>query len=346
MNRLLTHRSILWPCLLLLALASCRKDKPEAPAEVPVNIGGAHGVYITNEGNFQWGNATVSWFDPATGEAVEDLYAPANGTGVGDVCQSMFLHDGRGYLVVNNSGKVVVVDPDSFVEQATITGFTSPRYFLPVAGNKAYVTELHGNKIRVLDLATNTIISNIAFPGVGQELAMTAGKVFVTNESKRYLYAVDPATDALIDSVAVSRGGNSLAIGANGKIWLACSGGGGTSAAIYRIDPISLQVETSFNIPSPGQPWRLRANAAGDTLYYLNGGVFQMAADASTLPTTPFSAAAGRNLYGLGVAPNGTVYVADAVDYVQRGMIYRYRPDGSLLGTFRAGTNPSWFCFR
>ncbi len=338
-------RFLFW-VLVLPIFAGCRKDKPAPPDKTTADLAGAHGVYITNEGNFQWGNATVSWFDPATGEAVEDLYAPANGTGVGDVCQSMFLHNGKAYLVVNNSGKVVVVNKDNFAEQATITGLTSPRYFLPVGSNKGYVTELFGNKIRVLDLDVNAIAANIAFPGVGQELVMAGGKVFVTNESKRYLYVVDPVADVITDSVAVSRGGNSLALGAHGKVWLACSGGGGTSAAIYRIDPGSLQVEASFNIPSPGKPWRLRANAAGDTLYYLNGGVYQMPADATTLPTAPFSAAAGRNLYALGVAPDGAVYVADAVDHVQRAVVYRYRPDGTEIGTFHAGTNPSWFCFR
>ncbi|MBK6410851.1 MAG: hypothetical protein IPF78_14360 [Flavobacteriales bacterium] len=84
-----------------------------------------------------------------------------------------------------------------------------------------------------------------------------------------------------------------------------------------------------------------------DTLYYLNGGAYRMAITDSSLPVAAFVPADGRNLYALGVDPvDGTIYLSDAIDYVQRGMIYRYRPDGSLLNTFHAGTIPGSFCFR
>jgi len=37
--------------------------------------------------------------------------------------------------------------------------------------------------------------------------------------------------------------------------------------------------------------------------------------------------------YGLTVNPfNSEVYVADAIDYVQDGVILRYSPEGELLG--------------
>src|SRR5690606_34079001 len=77
--------------MLLLAFSACRKDRPEQPDATPVTIGSGPGVYITNAGNFQWGNASVSYYDIASGSATEDLYAPANGMGLGDVCQSMVL---------------------------------------------------------------------------------------------------------------------------------------------------------------------------------------------------------------------------------------------------------------
>ncbi|MGV3638106.1 MAG: hypothetical protein ACO1NQ_10750, partial [Flavobacteriales bacterium] len=59
---------------LAFALQGCRKDRPEPPLEEP-NAPVEEGVYVINEGNFQWGNASVSHYDPATGEVVEDLYA-------------------------------------------------------------------------------------------------------------------------------------------------------------------------------------------------------------------------------------------------------------------------------
>ena len=290
----------------------------------------------------------MSYYDIAKGTATEDLYEPANGVSIGDVCQSMVLHDNKAYVVVNNSGKVAVVNSNSFVATATITGFTSPRYFLPVGNGKAYVSDLFANKIAVVNLASNSITGHISCSGATQELVLSNGKVFVTNEGRGEIHVIDPATDVVVDTIAVSRGANSIVEDANGKLWVACTGGGGTPPALVRIDPQTTQVEATFPCSnSANNPWRLNINGGGDTLYFLRGGIYRMAITDTGAPTSAFIPADGRNLYGLGVDPvDGTLYLSDAIDYVQRGVIYRYRPDGSLLNTFHAGTIPGSFCFR
>ena len=336
---LLIHAAVL--------LIACRKDRPEEPVRPPISVGEG-GVYITNEGNFGWGNASVSYYDATNGTVAEDLYEPANGVPLGDVCQSMRFFNGRGYLVMNNSNKVVVVDPNTFVTTATITGFNSPRYFLPVSNAKAYVTDLHANAISVVDLNSNSITGSIGCPGWTDELALVYGKVFVTNKSRNHVYVIDAATDLLVDSIAVSRGGNSIVEDAQGKLWVACSGGGGTQPALYRIDPATLLVEATHAFTGPtAVPWRLTTNGDHSVLYFLKGHVYRMAITDGALPATPFIHANGRNFYGLGVDPdNGTVYVSDAIDYTQRGVVFRHAADGTALGEFLAGRIPNGFVFR
>jgi len=39
------------------------------------------------------------------------------------------------------------------------------------------------------------------------------------------------------------------------------------------------------------------------------------------------------------------IYVADAIDFVQRGMVYRFSPEGVAVDTFRTGIAPGGFCF-
>jgi YVTN family beta-propeller protein len=337
--------------VLLSALSvcmGCRRDRPEPPAAASALPGNGPGVYITNEGNFQWGNASVSYYDAASGEVTEDLYAAANGSPLGDVCQSIRLVGSKAWIVVNNSGKVVEVDAASFVAVATVPGFSSPRYFLPVGANKAYVTDMAGGALRVVDMAQGQITGSIPCGGVTQELVTSAGKVFVANESRSYVYVVDPATDAVTDSVPVSRGGGTMAVDAAGMVWIGCTGGGGTAAALYRINAQTLEVSATVPVPgTPIGPWRLRSNATGEVLYLLNGGVYRLGMDAAAFPASPLIPSAGRNLYGLGVDPaSGTLYVSDAVDYVQRGVVYRYAPDGAELGHFLAGRIPNGFAFR
>lgn len=338
----------LLPLLIGATLFSaCRKDQPTPPVQQPVTVGEG-GVYITSEGNFGWGNAGVSYYDKSTGTVVEDLYQPANGVSLGDVCQSMRFFNGKGYVVVNNSNKVVVVDPNTFIATATITGFNSPRYFLPVSNAKAYVTDLYANAISVVDLSTNTITGSIACSGWTEELVLAYGKAFVTNQSRSYVYVIETATDLLVDSIAVSRGGNSIVEDAQGKLWVACSGGGGTQPALYRIDPSTRTVEATFAFgSSSASPWRLTTNGDHDLLYFLNDHVYRMAITDDALPASPIIAAADRNFYGLGVDPdNGTVYVADAIDYTQRGLVFRYTSDGSAIDEFLAGRIPGGFVFR
>lgn len=339
--------SRLLPLFAIALFPACRKDAPQPPFDQPITIG-AGGVYILNEGNFQWGNASVSYFDGATGNSTEDLYAPANGSGLGDVLQSMTVHNGRGYLVVNNSGKVVVVDLNTFAATATITGLPSPRHLLPVSNAKAYVTDLQANAIHTVDLNSNSITGSIPCPGWTEQLALAYGKAFVTNQTRRYVYVIDTATDQLVDSIGVSRGGNSIVEDAQGMLWVACTGGSGTAPALYRIDPVALEVETSFPYASSANsPLRLTINGDHTQLYFLNDHVYRMAITDAALPTGPFISANDRNFYGLGVDPNtGTVHVADAIDYTQRGVVYRYGADGALQGEYLAGRIPGGFMFR
>ena len=335
------------PLLIMTLLGACRKDKPEPPDDRPLTAGQG-GVYVVNEGNFQCGNASVSYYDIATGNSTEDLYAPANGNGLGDVLQSMALHNGRAYLVVNNSGKVVVVDPDDFVASATITGLVSPRYLVPVDDTKAYVTDMMANNIHILDLSSNSITGSIPCPGWTEQLVLAYGKAFVTNQARRYVYVVDTATDQLVDSIQVSKGGNSIVVDAQDKLWVACTGGSGTAPGLYRIDPVALEVEASFPYTSgTNSPWRLTINGDHTQLFFLNEHVYRMAITDTVLPGVPFVAANDRNFYGLGVDPNsGEVYVADAIDYAQRGMVFRYGADGTALNGFLAGRIPGGFVFR
>ena len=79
--------------LVIIFLQACRKDIPPLP-ENPILTGSEDGVYITNEGNFQFGNAAVSYYEEGLANAVPDLFEPTNNRPLGDVCQSMCFFNG------------------------------------------------------------------------------------------------------------------------------------------------------------------------------------------------------------------------------------------------------------
>ena len=52
--------------------------------DTPITVSYTHlGLFITNEGNFQYSNATLSYYDPATCEVENEVFYRANGFKLG-----------------------------------------------------------------------------------------------------------------------------------------------------------------------------------------------------------------------------------------------------------------------
>lgn len=335
---------LLYLLFAVTLISSCEKNETDTPLPTTGN-----GVYILNEGNYLFGNAKVSYYNKADGSVTEDVFQPANNRPLGDVLQSMYIRNGKIYLVVNNSHKIEVVDTGTFVSTAIITGLGAPRYFLPVSNTKAYVTDYENtHAISVIDLNTNTVTGAIPCQGWTEELIAINDKAFITNLRSNKVYVVNTTTDQMEDSITVSYASNSIVEDKNGKVWTLCSGDEQKNfhAGLHRIHPGTLQVELSLPFPNlSDNPWRLEINATRDTLYFLNKSVFRMAISATTLPAA-FIAQGNHNFYNIGIDPEtNIIYVADAIDFVQRGIIYRYTPDGMLLDSFYAGIVPGEFWF-
>lgn len=348
--------------LFVLAFSSCSKDpireEPVDPPDPPDSTTSyKSGCFVVNEGNYNWGNASVSFVDASTGKVAADIFATANKRSLGDVAQSMKIFNGRGYIVVNNSNKVEVVSLDDFTSVGTIVGFNSPRYFEVIDSSRAYVTNLLGG-ISVVDLNTLAITATITTPDWTESMLVYDHYVFVTSigqfsatsaARKAKVFVVDTKQDKIIDSILTVREPLGIVIDKKDQVWVLCTGGwdGQEQPALLRINPNLRTIEKSYKFSS-GTPSKLCINPGRDTLYFLNSGVFRMTVSSSSLPDNAFIAQEGRLFYGLDINPfNGSVWVSDAVDYVQNGRVYRFSPStGTLTATYEAGRIPGSFAFR
>ena len=120
------------------------------------------GLFITNEGNFQYGNATLSYYDPDNKTVENELFYRANAMKLGDVAQSMTIRDGIGWIVVNNSHVIFAIDIETGKEIGRITNLTSPRYMHFLSDEKAYVTQIWDNKIFIVNPSTFEITGRFA----------------------------------------------------------------------------------------------------------------------------------------------------------------------------------------
>jgi len=329
-----------WVCLFL-CLPACMKYGPSAEEEFDVS---GKGLFIINEGNFMYGNASLSYYVPETGKTENEVFLRANGINLGDVAQSMQLYDGKGYIVVNNSGVIFVIDPVTFKVTGTITGLISPRYIHFISKNKAYVTDLYAEKITVIDPLACGITGNIPVKGhpSTEQMVQYGNKVFVSCWSyDNMILVINSETDQLTDSILVASQPSALQIDCNGKIWCASAG------TLYRINASSHEIEKTFPLSGDGLFSRLCLNGARDTLYYVNKSVWRMDVSADRLPVKPFIEYDRELVYGLAVDPvTSQVYTADAVDYVQQGVVYRFSPQAVPIDTLRTGINPGAFCFK
>jgi YVTN family beta-propeller protein len=322
---------------------------------------GSAGVFIVNEGNFMFDNSSLSFYDYSTNKVYNNIFLVANGIPLGDVAQSLCFSGDKGYVVVNNSAKIICFNPEDAVLAGRITGFESPRHMLIIDDNKAYVSDLYARKIFIVDPVTCAVTgtidtdkgSGLFYQHSAETMLLHGLRVFAACWSfDNTVLVIDNRTDRVTDSIKVCKQPNSMVIDREGRLWVLSDGGfhgsayGQDTAALSCIDTESLRVLKKLSFPSlDASPVNLVANARADTLYYINTGIYRMPISSSALPAEPLIGGAGKQFYSLGVDPlSSEVYVGDAIDYQQPGLVYRYR-DTELVDSFRTGIIPGEFYF-
>lgn len=358
MNDRLFHPVVVLLTVIILA-GGC-----EDPDVVRTYRSGETGIFIGNEGNFTFGNASLSYYDPDSMKVQNQVFFNTNLFPVGDVLQSITIKDTLAFLVVNNSGKIQVISSRTFKHVATIKGLISPRYII-TDDRIAYVSDLHSGSIAIVDLNTFEITGSIPV-GRSTEQILQIGEqlIAVSWSGNNKVYRIDINDRTVTDSLTVALQPNSMVLDRDDRLWVLSDGAypgspfGNETAALTVIDPGSFRILKTF--PFPGieySPSRLSINSRRDTLFFLNGGwtgngndmngVCRMPVDETELPASPFIRERDRLFYGLGIDPaNSDIYVSDAMDYLRKGWVFRYNSSGTAVDSFRVDIAPSSFCFK
>jgi YVTN family beta-propeller protein len=353
--------------LLLLAIfatiaISCNDDDPEMPAPT-----GSEGFFIVNEGAFGNENASLSFYDRNTDMVINNIFEATNGRSLGDQAQSMAIHEDFGYVVVQNSQKIEVINIDTYQSTATISdGLPSPRYFQGIDEDKAYVSDwgadgLSGT-VKVLDLNTNEVVKTISTGAGSNRMLLDGSLVYVTNGGgfgvDNTIDIINTNTDEVVETINVGDNPNSIVKDAAGNFWVTSSGATafnpdfsideanstlGTLSRINSANEEILRLEVdAFTFSSIGN---LNISPNGQTIYYTyNGRLFSMNINETELPTTPFREQA---YYGLSVDPtNGNIIGAVAPNFSSAGFIEIISPAGTLIDTHNTGIGPNGCAFK
>jgi YVTN family beta-propeller protein len=357
--------SVIWPLLLFFIFAGCMKDKEIWKFDKLETRTSSVGLFVVNEGNFTYDNASLTYYDINTREVIDQPFFKTNSLPLGDVAQSMNIRDSLGYIVINNSGKIVIINIHTFKIVGKITGLTSPRYIHFVNDSKAYVSDLYAKEITIFNPQTFAITGSISVnnnnPSFYQhptEQMVQVGKYVFTNcwSFDNKVLVIDSENDQVVDSIEVAQQPNSMVVDKYQNIWVLCDGGlegsplGKEKAQLIKINSASRKIEQRISFNLSDSPSSLAINGIGDTLYFINQHVYRMPISGSVpqkIISSPYNFTGPGGYYTVGIDPNSSeIYVADGIDFVQPGYVYRYTPNAEPVDTFKTGIIPGAFCFK
>lgn len=317
------------------------------------------GVIVVNEGNYTDGDGTVSYYNPANGETVQDLFAAKNdGRALGSVVQSATLDGDLLYIVVNNSNKVEVVNANTLVSSYTLNDVKLPRFFITFNG-KGYLTEWvsfsDAGRVSVVNLQNHTVETTITTDFGAEAIVAADGKLFVSNNFTNTVSVINPSNNQVTKQIEVEGSPAGFVTDKDDKIWVVCTGGSDANynplndGTLHRINPSTNEVDKTIELHLNVEG-RITINKSRDVIYYFKGKkIYQVSTTATTASQDAFITETNAvSFYGIGFdTKNEVIYAADAKGFaVGNGTVFRYKKEGTFIDSFDSGRGPNGFIFR
>ena len=344
--------------LLALTMQACT-DEPPIPTPIDPNLAFDKGVFIINEGNFGVGNASIDFYQRDSNRLIKNVFETVNGRPMGDVAQSMTIFKNKGYIVLNGSAKVEVIDAKTFKSEASINGFSSPRCFVGVDENRGFVADWNSNTVKEINLNTQTIASSIAV-GTGPEALILIDSFLYVANSGGYindstLSIININNNQIVKQLVVGDAPIAFALDANKDLWVLCRGDykdysikeDDTKGALVKINTSTQIIISKIIIGEQGDhPDKLTISNDKQNIFIntaingANNGIYKLGINESTIPANPFVAG---YFYGIGVDPlDDKIYAADPLDFSQDGIMWRYNTNsGMRIDSIKVGKIPN-----
>lgn len=332
-------------------------------------------MVVVNEGQFTKGTAALSsiLYD---GTSNFDIFRQVNNRPLGDVAQSMEYINGNYFVVLNNSQKIEVVEPETFKSVATISYKSpgKPRFIQPINDSVAIVSDLNSQIVKINTKSFN-IIEHIGLDFAIEKMTGTSDKLFCNASGKLVVFDkknVAAQAHRRIDGI---KGGiiktAKMILDKNGKLWVLTTEY--TQMNLICIDTKTEKVERTVTIPyakkgtdayingaitGTSSYTRMDTDRTNGKLYFYASflidtekgttlpGIFTLDVNKDAIDSTPYRELAGLGMmYGMSISPDGDVFLCDCLDYsAQRGFVREYKADGSV-DSKRVGIYPRMIHF-
>ncbi|MEL0010989.1 MAG: DUF5074 domain-containing protein, partial [Bacteroidota bacterium] len=144
--------------------------------------------------------------------------------------QSLSLMGGQVYAVMNNSSAIVVMNPETYLQEGIIDlgSGASPRRVLQVNETMAYVSDLYADALHIVDLGTQQISATKIAVGDGPEFMLKVGdEVLVSNYGfgqDSTVMIINTLNHQVTDTLVLASGPAELIQDEDGAVWVVCTG--------------------------------------------------------------------------------------------------------------------------
>ncbi|MCX6142180.1 MAG: YncE family protein [Ignavibacteriales bacterium] len=344
--------------LVIAMMAGCQSNPAGPTGSTP---GAPTGAYVVNEGNFQRGNASLTFYMPDSNKAYQNVFTLANGRDLGDTGNDIAIYGGKAYIVVNGSQKVEVISTadNKSVGTFLLPGQRSPYRIVILSDAKAYVTNVMDSSVTAFNPSTLQIVFDRVKVGANpQGIASANGKLYVCNSGYGYdntVTVLNAGTGAFIKTVVVGDSPSEVGVGPNNVVIVKCDGKSDYSNSANDT-PGSISVITSDNdvvitkailpVVTYGHPGHMTVSGKGYGFFVGKTGIIRFSFTSSTLNVegTPFST---MQAYSLTIDDaTDRLYATDPKDYVQLGEVAIIDSKGVEMKRFTAGIIPGAIAFK
>jgi DNA-binding beta-propeller fold protein YncE len=363
--------------VLSLFLASCRGDDPIVPStKTPVDTGESgpiKGFFLLNEGNMGSNKASLDYFDYESGVYHKNIFGERNPSVVndlGDVGNDIRIYGDKLYAVINCSHLVEVMDVNTARHIASIS-IPNCRYITFDKGY-AYVSSYAGpvlldlnsrlGYIAKIDTATLTVKDSCTVGYQPEEMVVRDNKLYAANSGGYRVPQYDNTVSVIdldsfteISKITVAINLHRMTIDNYGNIYVGSrSDYKGMKSKTYIIDSQD-RVSNVLNVSAGNMALH------GDSLYVCGVEWNQLTNSASVsyaiINTVSKSVVSNGFItdgtvndieqpYGMAINPQtGEIYIADAKDFINPGMLYCFSPNGKKKWENRTGDIPAHIVF-
>ncbi len=348
------EKKLLQFAMLFLAgtfvFTACDKDDNLKPSGSYSNA-----IFVVCEGNYQTNDGAIDAI--VDGKVESDVFNAMNGRPFGDVVQSMTIIDDKAYIVVNNSGKIEVVDVKTFKSAGTCSGFSYPQSIVNRNENEIFVSNGNGygsDYVYVVNKLSFQKIDSIATGGKGPNAMIVAnGKLFVANcggyLTDNTISVIDVANLALEKTIDVGDMPSDMELDHDGNIIVVCKGASqynedwtqilsSTNSKIVTINSKTYEVSSVMDFDHQLASYGLNLISYNNRVYYIDEAVYAIENGKTEKLIDGY-------FYSISVNPsNGDIWTTSTPS-LGLHFVSQYDKDGNFIQKYTVGNFPKAVIF-